>query len=222
VFLPVAGVPDENAENTSVSKLCAKLWTMRRISQALLLVMLPASFGLVDAQTASVGAPKSLAEWRAMAAALEDTIETEFPNFREVAKQHAAGIVRVADVIGDGIPVALVYLGTGGAYTDELCVMRFSDGKPAVALFKDRAGKLSELTFAEGASVMNRVSIELLPEEHSVYSMESGYGNSGKLSRCTGQAYKWNGRSQLFEFNLSLTKRMTRKKCAELPQKLEQ
>jgi hypothetical protein len=191
---------------------------MRHISRVLPLMLFCSMVLLVTAQTHALRAPKSLADWKAMTTAIEDTIKKQFPDLWET-KRYPVGVVRVGDLTGDGALVALVDLGTGGAYTDELCVVRFSEGKPVVALFKDRAGKLSDLTFAEGASVMNRASVELLPEAHSVYAMEWGYdGDTQKLGRCTGMAYTWNGRSQVFEVNVSLTKKLTKKKCAELPQ----
>jgi hypothetical protein len=131
-------------------------------------------------------------DWQAMISIIRSVLKND-PEFRGIEQPYySIGIKRTADITGKGVTEALVYLGTGGASTDAMTVMRIENGEPVVARFRGRDGKVSSMVFLEGASVMHPDGVEMLPEQHAVYSLHYNYGSNGKLRECTGEAYQWN------------------------------
>ena len=129
-------------------------------------------------------------DWQAMIPIIRSVLKNEAirnPEFRGIEQPYySIGIRRTADITGEGVTEALVYLGTGGASTDAMTVMRIENGEPVVARFRGRDGKVSSMVFLEGASVMHTDGVELLPEQHAVYSLHYNYGSNGKRRECTG------------------------------------
>ena len=156
-------------------------------------------------------------DWQAMIPIIRSALKND-PEFRGEQPYYSIGIRRTADVTGDGVPVALVYLGTGGASTDEMTIMRIENGEPVVARFRGRDGKVSSMVFLEGASVMHTDGVEMLPEQHAVYSLHYNYGSNGKLRECTGEAYQWNPDTKVFDYNYRLGKKLTEDACRKVPQ----
>jgi len=134
-----------------------------------------------------------------------------------IEEHYSIGIFKTADITGDGVPEALVYLGTGGASTDEMTVMRMEDHKPVLAVFRGRDGKVSPVVFLEGASVTHTDGVELLPEQHAVHAIHYNYSGNGKLHQCGGEAYTWNAQSKTFDYNSALTKNLTKATCRQVP-----
>jgi hypothetical protein len=99
-----------------------------------------------------------------------------------------------------------------------MTVMRIENGEPVVARFRGRDGKVSSKVFLEGASVMHTDGVEMLPEQHAVYSLHYNYGSNGKLRECTGEAYQWNPDTKLFDYNHRLGKKLTHDTCRKVPQ----
>ena len=168
--------------------------------------------------------PQPNRDWQAMTPVIREALKRESgrnPEFRRVEENHPIQIGRTADVTGEGALEALVYLGTGGASTDELTVMRIEHDKPVLALFRGRDGKVSSMVFAEGASVMHTDGVDLLPPEHSVFSVHYDYSGNGKLHQCDGAAYTWNSHAKTFDYNLRLTKKITQTSCRQVPKTLE-
>lgn len=161
-------------------------------------------------------------DWQAMIPVIRSVLKKEAvrnPEFQGIEQPYySIGIRHTADITGDGVPEALVYLGTGGASTDEMTVMRIENGEPVVARFRGRDGKVSSMVFLEGASVMHTDGVEMLPEQHAVYSLHYNYGNNGKLHECTGEAYQWNPDTKLFDYNHPLGKKLTQDTCRKVPQ----
>jgi hypothetical protein len=65
-------------------------------------------------------------DWNSMMPAVRSVLEKQFP--REAEREYPVGIpspAHIADITGDGITEALVWLGTGGASTSELVLMRW-------------------------------------------------------------------------------------------------
>ena len=153
-------------------------------------------------------------DWRAMIPAIRHVLKREF---REVEEFYPIQIEKTADVTGDGVAEALVYFGAGGASTGEMTVMRIEHKSPVLALFKGRDGKVSPAVFAEGASVMHTNGIELLPRERAVLSIHYDYDQSGRLHECGGEAYRWNPRTKVFDFDSGLTERLTTAACRKVP-----
>ncbi len=186
-----------------------------------LLMMMP----VLQAQSASPPRPlpQSLADWPNMMPTVREALKAQFPDeLLDVYPAQPTGILRasgVADVTGDGVSEAIVAFGVGGASTSQVTVMRIQDGNPVVALFKDRAGKITPMVWADGASVMHTDGVDLLPNEHAVFAIHYNYGSNGKLHQCGGEAYTWNPRSKTFGFNPALTKKLTRATCSLVPNK---
>jgi len=157
-------------------------------------------------------------DWQAMIPIVRSVLKND-PEFRGIEQPYySIGIRRTADITGDGVPEALVYLGTGGASTDEMTIMRIENGEPVVARFRGRDGKVSSMVFLEGASVMHTDGVEMLPEQHAVYSLHYNYGSNGKLRECTGEAYQWNPDTKVFDYNYRLGKKLTEDACRKVPQ----
>src|ERR1039457_2955668 len=158
--------------------------------------------------------------WQSVIPAIQEVLKAQFPD----EQPYAVGILRVShigDITGDGVGQALVFFGTGGASTNQLTLMRMEDGKPVVAIFKDRAGKISPKVFVEGASVMHTDSVELLPQEHAVYSIHynfAGLNPDGvqKVHECGGEAYQWNPHTSTSDYNRRLSERLTQDYCRKV------
>jgi len=106
-----------------------------------------------------------------------------------VEESRPLSIVQKNDITGDGIPEALVDLGSGGAYTSYLTLMRIENNKPVIAQFKQKDGKISPLMFLYGASVMHSEYVEMLPEKNAIYafhlSRSYNENSSDILTKCT-------------------------------------
>lgn len=141
------------------------------------------------------------------------------PAFMDVKIEQSSpiSIFQTGDITGDGIPEALVYLGSGGAYTSYLTLMMLDEnGKPVAAKFKQKNGKISTLLFLAGASVKNGQSAALAPEKKAVYSGSWRIDDSGKLAACGINAYQWNGQTKIFEFNSALSKEIKPDFCGKI------
>jgi hypothetical protein len=111
-----------------------------------------------------------------------------------------------ADVTGDGIPEALVYTGDGGAYTDELAVMRLEEGKVVTALYKQKDGTTGPFLVNGGASALNQLDYGMVSAKNAVYQTEVMRNSNGTTALCTLDAYVWNSQTNIFEYSLSVSK----------------
>jgi hypothetical protein len=156
-------------------------------------------------------------DWKAMIPAVRLALETQFPDER-VEEHYPVAIARaadIADITGDGVSEALVYLGTGGASTDQMALMRIENNKPVVARFRGRDGKVSSTVFLRGASVRHGDGIDMLPNEHAVYSSHYATDDDGKLDKCSGEAYQWNRHTKTFDYSPRLSKKLAQSSCSE-------
>jgi hypothetical protein len=161
-------------------------------------------------------------DWQALIPVIRSVLKNEAirnPAFQGIEQPYySIGIRRTADITADGVPEALVYLGTGGASTDEMTIMRIENGGPVVARFRRRDRKVSSMVLIEGVSVMHTDRVEMLPEEHVVYSLHYNYGSNGELRECAVEAYQWNPDTKLFDYNRPLGKRLRQDTCRKVPQ----
>ena len=161
-------------------------------------------------------------DWNGMMPKVRPVLEKQFGE--EVGEHYDVGILRsghIADITGDGIPEALVWLGTGGAYTSTLALMRIEDDKPVVALFRDRQGKTEPILFLEGSSVMHSNIVELLPKDRAVFQSHFEYVGDGRLRTCDGEAYRWTPRTKTFDYDSRLSKSKSQDFCRKVPQKIQ-
>lgn len=165
--------------------------------------------------------PQPTVDWQAMIPAIREVLKSESGRnfeFRGIEEDYPIRIEKTADLTGQGALEALVYLGTGGASTDEMTLMRIEHDKPVLGLFRDRDGKVSPMVFLEGASVMHTNLVDLLPRKHSIYAIYYNYSSTnGKLDQCGGEAYTWNSHAKTFDYNLRLTNKITRTSCRQVP-----
>jgi len=127
--------------------------------------------------------------------------------FSDVPLEESAplSISQTDDITGDGVPEALVNLGTGGAHTQYLALMRIEDGQPVVVSFTQQSGSVAPALFLSGASVMNGDEVGLLSDKQAIYS---GYwsrdGATGSVSECSVAVFQWQAETKTFDFNGSL------------------
>jgi hypothetical protein len=130
---------------------------------------------------------------------------------RHFEEQYAIRIVEVADLIGDGHSEALVYPGSGGAYTDWFVLMQVKRGSPVLAKIKLRDGRITDGgAFTRGSSVMHSENTALLPKEHAIYAEHWSANEEGVYNRCEVEAYRFNPSTGMFEFNRRLSRRLRR------------
>ena len=132
----------------------------------------------------------------------------------EIKARHAVRVVEEADITGDGVPEALVTTGDAGASTDILALMRIEDGEPVRARFRNSEGKIVDLEFLQGASVMHGNSVELLSDEKAIY--QGGYfmnESATRFSGCGAGAYRWRAESKTFDLDATLSNQITKTYC---------
>ena len=131
-------------------------------------------------------------------------------------------IAQAADVTGDGIPEALVQYCHMGAYTSDVTLMRLEGGKPVVARFRGKDGKILQPSFLQGASVRNGEDVTLLPEKRAVYAIHWHTSDSGlRLETCKVEAYVWAAQSGTFDQDGKLSKEIARGACRRIQEYLE-
>lgn len=160
-------------------------------------------------------------DWKNLVPIIQTMIGPTFLGVR--VGESPISIWQTSDITGDSVPEALVYLGQGGAYTTYLTLMRIENGKPVVAQFKQKDGKISPLIFLDGASVMNGESVVMLPEKNAIYaghwSKVVGGEPYGGLSNCKVEAYQWNSQTRIFDFSQTLSNEIRPGYCQKVAKK---
>jgi len=156
-------------------------------------------------------------DWKGMMPKVRSVLEAQF--HAEVGEHYDIRILRpghIADITGDGAPEALVWLGTGGASTSELALMRIEHDQPVVALFTDQQGKIEPILFLEGSSVTHSDGVDLLPKEHALFHSHFERLGDGKLGTCAGEAYRWNPHTKTFTYDSRLSASVSRDYCRKV------
>lgn len=131
-------------------------------------------------------------------------------------------IYEEVELTGDDINEALIDLGSGGAYTEEFVLMMIQDGKPVLAKFRQKDGKVSSLIFLNGSSARNGETVEILSENKAVISGYYSIDDSGeKIENCEVEAYEWNNGINnievgIFEYSRVLSEETEKDYCADL------
>lgn len=154
-------------------------------------------------------------EWEDFIPEIRDEIKKDFKD-QQFEDKNSLSIYEKNDITGDGIPEALVSLGSGGAYTGELVLARFENEKPVLSLFKQKNGKVSYIIFIDGASASNGEIVKMLPDKNAIYSGRYGINSAGKLEICGVDAYRWNRDTKIFEYNKTLSGEIQADFCAGL------
>jgi hypothetical protein len=141
--------------------------------------------------------------WQSLMSDIRLVLGPKFLGVR-VEENHPLSIFQTNDITGDGVPEALVSLGTGGAYADMLVLMRIENNKPVVAQFKQKDGKIASLIFLAGASARHNNVAMLLPSKNAIYSGSWDTDDFGKVNNCNIDAYQWNPQTKTFDYNANL------------------
>ncbi len=159
-----------------------------------------------NSSTSSVQPTTKAVDWASLASDIQVLLKKqEFSGMVEVGRpKYPENFVQKADITGDGIEEALVGFGSG-AYMGYLTLIQIENGKPVVAQFKQKDGKISSLMFLDGASVRNGARVAMLPEKNAIYSGSWGTDDYGKVNNCSLDAYQWNSKTNTFDFNITLS-----------------
>ncbi len=167
--------------------------------------------------TVSKPIPKPV-DWHTLIPRMRIVLKQAFPTVPIGADRDIA-IFQAADITGDGVPEAVIGLGTGGASSDLITVMRLDGAKPRVARLKDWKGKVFTLVFPEGASAMHGQSVELLPDKNALvlssYMRDSL--NPERVQDCCVSVFRWTRKTKTFDWNKTLSEsrgRECKNKCA--------
>lgn len=168
--------------------------------------------------------PKQV-DWENLIPAIKTVIGPTFLGVR-VEEYYSLSIFSKNDITGDGVPEALVNLGSGGAYTSYLTLIRVENDTPVVAQFKQKDGKVSPLIFLAGASVMNGESVVMIPDKNAIYAGHWSRAVKGtpfgSLTDCRVEAYQWNSQTKTFDFSSTLSNDVRPSFCQKAEQKAEQ
>lgn len=149
------------------------------------------------------------------------------PEIQAALEQHPSscqsGTVRAtplgaADFAGKSF--ALIDVCPLGAYTELIDVMQLDGNRPVFAHFRKEGHKL-RLGFSRGASAMHGKDVQLVPDKHAIYNVSwdnDGLDQSGiiGLQKCVVDAYVWNTKYQVFDYDAKVTKGATQNYCRDL------
>ena len=155
-------------------------------------------------------------DWDSLIPTMRTALKQAFPNVR-IEDSRSISVYKKVDITGDGVPEALVNLGTGGATTDLITLVRIENDKLVVPLFKQKDGKTSTLIFSSGAGGSGRYGSDanLVESKNAIYSTHySAYNESS--DSCGAEAYQWNGQTKVFEFSASLSSEAGQNYCSKI------
>lgn len=155
---------------------------------------------------------------------LSEAKEVIGKNFTEIKTEQGdnMSIYKKADITGDGIEEALIYLGSGGAYTSYFAlvqgeILENDQIKINKAKFKTSEGRIEDVMFVEGTSVSHGMSVEFAPSKNAIYaeSWQIDPINPDTIE-CNIEAYVWNQNSKIFEYNEKVGKDATESYCSKI------
>lgn len=164
--------------------------------------------------------------WSENIKTIEKTIGDEFMDVK-TKQSGPMTVYKTEELTGDKTDEALIDLGSGGAYSEFLTLMRINyankDGsltknsKPVLAQFKQRDGAVGPLMFAAGASVSNGETVELVPATKAVYSGGWSLDRANPDAiECTLDVYVWNEKTSVFEFNKGISDSSLASFCSKI------
>lgn len=134
-------------------------------------------------------------------------------------------IMEKTDLTGDGFPEALIDIGSGGASTVYMAVMRMEDRKPALVQLKDKNGEVFKLSgWPIGASAMHGQDMELVSNRNAItlgaYSID-GRSADITLEECRNEAYIWKSALGMFEWDSELSEETTQTYCENIKSRIQ-
>lgn len=119
------------------------------------------------------------------------------------------------DMTGDGIKEG-VYGAQAGNGAIELIALANTDGSISLANMKTKDGRIILAELDGYSSAGTSVGYKLLPESHGFYRISKTYNEQLDRLACTADsldAYQWNSKTTLFEYNSALTAKYTAIEC---------
>jgi len=133
------------------------------------------------------------------------TLKKAFPGMYYIGERYEPYVQMVMYIGGiSSKPVAVVDMGTGGAYVEYYTICLPTNGHLEVANFKDKDGHIAPLFFDEGASVKHEVKFSTFDDGKGnciLYQSVVERNDSGEVSDITVDAYRWNKSANLFEYS---------------------
>ncbi len=133
------------------------------------------------------------------------TLKKAFPGMYYIGERYEPYVQMVMYIGGiSSKPVAVVDMGTGGAYVEYYTICLPTNGHLEVANFKDKDGNIAPLFFDEGASVKHEVKLSTFDDgkgNNILYQSVVDRNDSGAIDNITVEAYKWNEEKKLFEYS---------------------
>jgi hypothetical protein len=156
-------------------------------------------------------------DWESLIPEIQTVIDEQLHKGMKIETLRPIGISEEKDITGDGLPEALVYLGTGGAATDSFALARIENNKPVIAEFKEKNDNISFLTFLSGTGGSGRygLNVSLIEEENAICST-SFLAYQNESDYCRAEAYQWNPETKVFEFNVELSAEIKKDYCSNL------
>ncbi len=119
------------------------------------------------------------------------------------------------DLTGDGIKEGL-YGAQAGNGAIELIALANPDGSISLAQMKTKDGKIILAELDGYSSAGTSEGYKVLPEDHGFYRISKSYNEQLDKLACTSDsvdAYQWNSKTNLFEYNSTLTAKYTAIEC---------
>lgn len=156
----------------------------------------------------------SNADWKRIAPAVSRLIQAEGIKLPSGGFSEP-GLMESAYMTGDHIATAIVDLGSEGASTDAVVVIRIEQGKPMLTRFLRRNGSVATKDlFLDGASVMHSDEVRLLAEQSAVYTLSTTQDEDGKqMKTCKVDAYRWRSAAQAFVVDYKLAGQLRQRFC---------
>ena len=140
----------------------------------------------------------SALDWSAKIPEIRTALGVAFPTVA-IGQRSPISIIQTADVTGDGIPEALVDMGTGGASTDDVSLVGYQHGV-VVLSWTGPDSSLQPINFPQGSASLHASEVGLDSSHNTIYAVDLTYKTNGTLDTCTPQLFRWNSALNAFEF----------------------
>jgi hypothetical protein len=156
-------------------------------------------------------------DWEDLIPEIQIIIDEQLHKGMKIETMRPIRIAEEKDITGNGLPEALVYLGTGGAATDSFTLVRIEKNKPVIAEFRERNGNVSFLTFLSGTGGSGRYGLDVaMIEKENAICSTSFLAYQNESDYCRAEAYQWNPQTKIFEFNPDLSTEIEKEYCSNL------
>jgi beta-lactamase regulating signal transducer with metallopeptidase domain len=142
---------------------------------------------------------------------LTKTLRTAFPSAGSESEPVVSEFLPLGTATGQG--VALVDMGTGGAYTEYYTACFVSVNKLQLAKFKNSDGTIENKFFDKGTSTKHEANVFLqMSEENNnknfaLYYYNADRDDNGKVTAVSAEVYDWSGQENIFEYDATASEK---------------